>query len=383
MGKLFPSLKQHNQKQLIQQQQQQQQEQCQQDRDAFERLKQRTSHTVVSNNNSLNGGTQSENMNASLLKQKLTQLEAEIEKFQKKNVELAKLKEKCESELKSAEWQRKLFEKTKEEELTRMRDMHDEEMKKLRLEKKIFEQYKQSLKDSHDRRERDEFEKLKRQLNDVVEEVKLKETRWMANNNRLKERIESLEEEKRELKRELQLVEMHRIDTLISQSNNQNIHSNNATTSTTTTSAKRMSNNLKTSDSSCSVLPVKTCLATATQNSDTESAVSIDKSLNQFQVSSSSANSTKLCQNSNPSLFNLKRSTSEKSLHSSSSSSSSSTSSASSTSSSCSSSSSASIGSTGSSSSSSQLPFSDKISLKTNYLNQFQGRFIYYILLSN
>jgi hypothetical protein len=104
------------------------------------------------------------NVNASLLKEKLVQLEIEIEKFQKKNLELVKLKEKCETELKLAEANRKLFDKQKEEEMSRLKEVHDEEMRKLKLEKKIFEQYKQSAKESLDRKERDELDRIKRQV---------------------------------------------------------------------------------------------------------------------------------------------------------------------------------------------------------------------------
>ncbi len=46
--------------------------------------------------------------------------------------------------------------------------------------------------------------------------MKSKETRWVANNNRLKERIELLEQEKADLKNELKTIEMFRIESIIS-----------------------------------------------------------------------------------------------------------------------------------------------------------------------
>lgn len=54
---------------------------------------------------------------------------------------------------------------------------------------------------------------------DLSEEMKSRESRWIANNNRLKERIDSLEKEKLELKKELQLFEKQRIESLIKMSN--------------------------------------------------------------------------------------------------------------------------------------------------------------------
>ena len=152
IGKLFPSIKEQQEKLK----QQKEQEQAIKDKEAFEKLKQQQMSSISSSSNV--------QADSSLLKQKLAQLEAEIERFQKKNAELAKLKEKCEIEIKLAETNRKLFEKQKEDEMKRMREEHDEESRKLKLEKKIFEEYKKSIKDNPDRRERDDIERLKKQV---------------------------------------------------------------------------------------------------------------------------------------------------------------------------------------------------------------------------
>jgi len=150
--KLFPSIK--------EQQEKLKQEQLLKDKDKdkedLERQLKQLQQLSVANTET--------NANASLLKQKLTQLEVEIEKFQKKNTELVKLKEKCEAELKLAEAKRKDFDKQKEEEMSKLKEVHDEEMRKLKLEKKIFEQYKQSTKDTLDRKDRDELDRLRRQV---------------------------------------------------------------------------------------------------------------------------------------------------------------------------------------------------------------------------
>lgn len=54
---------------------------------------------------------------------------------------------------------------------------------------------------------------------EMSEEMKTREARWIANNNRLKERIDLLEKEKLELKKEIQLFEKQRIESLIKMSN--------------------------------------------------------------------------------------------------------------------------------------------------------------------
>jgi hypothetical protein len=100
-----------------------------------------------------------------LVKEKLKQLEAEIEKFQEKNVEIDRLKEKLQAEIKLAETSRRMASKQKEEELARLKELHEEEVRKFRLEKKVFEQYKQSMKDMPTRKERDEIDVLKKQVN--------------------------------------------------------------------------------------------------------------------------------------------------------------------------------------------------------------------------
>jgi hypothetical protein len=104
------------------------------------------------------------NLDDQILREKLNLLESELEKFRKKNCDLAKLKEKLENDLKLANVNQKIFEKQMELEKTRLKENYDEEYHKFNTEKKIFEQYKQSVKDNPDRRERDEINKLKKQV---------------------------------------------------------------------------------------------------------------------------------------------------------------------------------------------------------------------------
>ncbi|CAF0806524.1 unnamed protein product [Brachionus calyciflorus] len=218
INKLFPSLKEQEEKKqqaLIQQQKQK-------DQEKFDRLKQEQFKNTLENQKSTSSTSSTTNINANVLREKINQLESEIELFKKKNGELNKLKEKLDTEAKLAETNRKLFDKQKQEEFTRLKEIHDEEMRKLKQEKKIFEQYKQSIKDKPDRKERDEIERLNKQIMELTEEMKTRESRWITNNNRLKERIENLEHEKSELKKELQFFEKQRIESLIKMTNQQN-----------------------------------------------------------------------------------------------------------------------------------------------------------------
>lgn len=54
-----------------------------------------------------------------------------------------------------------------------------------------------------------------KKLLELTDEMKLRESRWAANNARLKERIETLEREKAELKESLKLAEKQRIESLM------------------------------------------------------------------------------------------------------------------------------------------------------------------------
>lgn len=158
INKLFPSIKEQEEKQknaMIKQQ-------MRNDQEVFERMKQEQMKNVTESQKPNNSATS--NINANVLREKINQLETEIELFKKKNVELNKLKEKLDTEVKLAETNRKLFDKQKQEELSKLKEIHDEEMRKLKQEKKIFEQYKQSVKDKPDRKEREEIEKLNKQV---------------------------------------------------------------------------------------------------------------------------------------------------------------------------------------------------------------------------
>ena len=157
------------------------------------------------------------NVMGSLLKEKLTQLENEIEKFRLNNADLKKTKEKHETDLKMLEKSVLEFENHKLEEIKKFREYKDDELKKLKNEKRQFEQYQKSIKENPDRRERDELERLRKQVGELSEELKQKENRWLANNKRLKDRIEILEKEKDELKEELMLLEKQRLESLMQQ----------------------------------------------------------------------------------------------------------------------------------------------------------------------
>ncbi|XP_072043257.1 centrosomal P4.1-associated protein-like [Amphiura filiformis] len=181
VSKLFPKLKPVVPKQQVQQEKQQE--------ETLQKTKERP----------IGDGVQSK-----LLRDKLAELEDEIERFRKENAMLAKLREEREKGLSSLQAEINEFQKQKTEELQRLQDFKDEEMKKLRREKKNFEKYQKAMRTMPDKKDRTEIELLKNQLSDLQEELNKRESRWQANSARLKTRVDVLEKENTELEEEME-----------------------------------------------------------------------------------------------------------------------------------------------------------------------------------
>ncbi|CAH1801080.1 unnamed protein product [Owenia fusiformis] len=158
------------------------------------------------------------------LRDKLQELEHEIERFRAENKALAEMKKRQEEGLRALKQESEDFQKMKDEELKKLQDFKAEEMKKLKHEKKVFEKYQKLSKAVPDKKEREEIEMLKNQLSDLQDELKRKESRWNASTTRLRNRVETVEKENTEYKEELKLVEKKRLElwqkeqTLIQQS---------------------------------------------------------------------------------------------------------------------------------------------------------------------
>ncbi|XP_072164181.1 centrosomal P4.1-associated protein-like [Diadema setosum] len=148
---------------------------------------------------------------ARLLRDKLNQLEGEIERFRKENLLLAKLREEREKGLNSLKKEMEEFQRQKTEDLRRFQEFKEEETKKLKREKKLFEKHQKTMRSIPDKRDREEIELLKNQLSDLQVELKQRESRWNASTRRLRDRIEALETENGELREEVKLMEQRRL----------------------------------------------------------------------------------------------------------------------------------------------------------------------------
>lgn len=149
-----------------------------------------------------------------LLREKLTQLEKEIARFQKENANLEKLHREREEGVKKLRKEMCEFETAKKEELQKLHDFKEEEMKKLRNERKVFEKYHKAVRSLPNKEQRQEIETLKSQFGELQEEMRRKEARWNSNTNRLRQRIQDLEDENKQLRDEVHFMENKRLEWL-------------------------------------------------------------------------------------------------------------------------------------------------------------------------
>ncbi|XP_070203856.1 centromere protein J-like isoform X2 [Littorina saxatilis] len=147
-----------------------------------------------------------------VLREKLAELETEIEKFRTENAALDKLRRDREEGLNKLKEEIARFEQEKSDELRRLEEFKAQETKKLKHERKLFETYQKQVRSMPDKKDREEIETLKRQLTDLQDEMKRKESRWTSTQTRLKTRITELEGENAEMREEMKMMERKRLE---------------------------------------------------------------------------------------------------------------------------------------------------------------------------
>ncbi|XP_050189695.1 centromere protein J isoform X2 [Myiozetetes cayanensis] len=147
-----------------------------------------------------------------LLRERLTELEAEIERFRAENTTLSKLREEREQALANIRKEIADFEQQKAQELAEIEEYKKKEMKKLQKERKVFEKYATEARAIPDKKERDEIQALNQQIAELQEDLKRKEAKWSTTHRRLKDQIEALVNENLELKEEVKIMEKFRLE---------------------------------------------------------------------------------------------------------------------------------------------------------------------------
>ncbi|KAM5147245.1 centrosomal P4.1-associated protein isoform 4-T4 [Callospermophilus lateralis] len=153
-----------------------------------------------------------DNARSQMLREKVIELETEIEKFKAENTSLAKLRIERESALEKLRKEIADFEHQKAKELARIEEFKKEEMRKLQKERKVFEKYTTAARTFPDKKEREEIQALKQQVADLQEDLKRKEAKWSSTHGRLRSQIEMLVKENTDLREEIKVMERFRID---------------------------------------------------------------------------------------------------------------------------------------------------------------------------
>ncbi|TNN03597.1 hypothetical protein fugu_000626 [Takifugu bimaculatus] len=156
-----------------------------------------------------------------LLRERLVELEIEIERFKKENAALTKLREENEKNRDVLRKERLEFEQMKAVELAKLEEYKKEENRRLQKERRIFERHASAARAMPDKKEREENpavccprKLLKQQLSSLQEELKGKESRWASAHNRLRQQIDSLRQENASLRDETRVLERLRLNAL-------------------------------------------------------------------------------------------------------------------------------------------------------------------------
>ncbi|XP_037646357.1 centromere protein J isoform X2 [Sebastes umbrosus] len=145
------------------------------------------------------------------LRERLVELEIEIERFKKENAALAKLRQENEKNQEHLRKERLEFEQRRAEELAKFEEYKKEENRKLQKERKLFEKHASAARAIPDKKEREEIQVLKQQLGSLQEELRGRESRWASTHSRLRQQIDSLSQENGSLRDEIRMLEKLRL----------------------------------------------------------------------------------------------------------------------------------------------------------------------------
>lgn len=122
--------------------------------------------------------------------EKIEELTKEIEKYKMENERVKKMRTKYEELLKQANKKEEEFQKQKENEIQEFEQWKEEERKKIRNEKKLQERQFKQLQNQPNRKEREEIENYKKQVDKLKEDMKIKDQRYKLNMDRMKKQLE-------------------------------------------------------------------------------------------------------------------------------------------------------------------------------------------------
>ncbi|KAF5892749.1 centromere protein J isoform X1, partial [Clarias magur] len=161
----------------------------------------------------LDGQSEQGTTRSTLLRERLVELETEIERFKKENAMLNRLKQDNQELQEKLRKDRAEFEKTMADELAKWEEFKREEGRKLQREKKLVEKHAAAARARPDKQERDEIQSLKQQLKTLQEDLRKRETRWTNTHSRLRQQIDTLSAENGTLRDQVRTLEKLRLST--------------------------------------------------------------------------------------------------------------------------------------------------------------------------
>nr|XP_055070437.1 centromere protein J [Misgurnus anguillicaudatus]XP_055070438.1 centromere protein J [Misgurnus anguillicaudatus]XP_055070440.1 centromere protein J [Misgurnus anguillicaudatus] len=148
---------------------------------------------------------------SSLLRERLVELETEIERFKRENADLSKLKQENQDVKENLRKERAEFEKKRLEDIAKWEEFKREENKKLQRERKLFEKHAAAVRARPDKQERDEIQALKQQVNALQEDLRKREARWSNTHSRLRQQVDALSSENASLRDQVRTLEKLRL----------------------------------------------------------------------------------------------------------------------------------------------------------------------------
>ncbi|CAH0595308.1 unnamed protein product [Chrysodeixis includens] len=139
-----------------------------------------------------------------LLKDRLNELEDEIETFRKENSSLAKLREEVDQDKQKFYEEKAAFEQKFNEEKVLAEYYLAEEKEKLNKQKQMYERYVREMRGRLNKKEKDEVTNLKKEINDLKDEIRLKDAKSTSTIARLRNQIKIMEKEKKDLQEEVE-----------------------------------------------------------------------------------------------------------------------------------------------------------------------------------
>lgn len=139
-----------------------------------------------------------------LLKDRLQELEDEIETFRKENASLAKMREEVDLERQKFYEDKSAFEQKFNEEKILSEYYLAEEKEQLNKQKQMYERYVREMRGRLNKKEKDDVLNLKKEISDLKEEIRIKDAKSTSTIARLRNQLKVIEKEKSNLQTEVE-----------------------------------------------------------------------------------------------------------------------------------------------------------------------------------